>query len=128
MIPMHATPPAPADTGPHPIPSDINGLPVANLPAVVATAGHRDPRRLRRLSVLVLVIVVATGLGSAYWWTHRAPPVPPGIAYGNGRLEADPIDIATKFAGRIAGKCAALEKTGSNLRTKVDELPGRRRA
>jgi HlyD family secretion protein len=27
--------------------------------------------------------------------------LPPGIAYGNGRLEADPIDISTKFAGRV---------------------------
>ena len=33
---------------------------------------------------------------------HRPVPLPPGIAFGNGRLEADPIDIATKFAGRIA--------------------------
>ena len=28
--------------------------------------------------------------------------LPPGIVYGNGRLEADAIDIDTKFAGRIA--------------------------
>ena len=28
--------------------------------------------------------------------------LPPGIAYGNGRIEADAIDIDTKFAGRIA--------------------------
>jgi HlyD family secretion protein len=28
--------------------------------------------------------------------------MPPGIAWGNGRLEADEIDIDTKFAGRIA--------------------------
>jgi multidrug efflux pump subunit AcrA (membrane-fusion protein) len=36
-----------------------------------------------------------------YWWMHRQPPLPPGIAEGNGRIEADPIDIDTKFAGRI---------------------------
>ena len=30
------------------------------------------------------------------------PPLPPGIVLGNGRLEADEIDIDTKFAGRIA--------------------------
>ena len=40
--------------------------------------------------------------GGAYWWLHRPLPLPAGIAYGNGRIEADPIDIATKFAGRIA--------------------------
>jgi len=28
--------------------------------------------------------------------------MPPGIAWGNGRVEADEIDIDTKFAGRIA--------------------------
>jgi HlyD family secretion protein len=28
--------------------------------------------------------------------------LPPGIAWGNGRIEADEIDIDTKFAGRIA--------------------------
>ena len=28
--------------------------------------------------------------------------LPPGIAFGNGRLESDEIDIDTKFAGRIA--------------------------
>jgi HlyD family secretion protein len=41
-------------------------------------------------------------LVGGYWWMHRIPAVPPGIAYGNGRLEADPIDIATKFAGKVA--------------------------
>lgn len=33
---------------------------------------------------------------------HRAPVLPPGIAFSNGRLEADEIDIATKFPGRVA--------------------------
>ncbi len=28
--------------------------------------------------------------------------MPPGIAFGNGKIEADEIDIDTKFAGRIA--------------------------
>lgn len=77
-------------------------LPTTNLPAVVATAGRRGRSRRRWLWMLSLVAVSATGLATAYWWTHRAPQVPPGIAYGNGRLEADPIDIATKFAGRVA--------------------------
>ncbi|OYV41698.1 MAG: secretion protein HylD [Rhodospirillales bacterium 20-64-7] len=40
--------------------------------------------------------------GGAYWWLHRGPALPPGIAFTNGRLEADEIDIATKFAGRVA--------------------------
>lgn len=50
------------------------------------------------LAVLAGVVLV---IGAAYWWTHRVPPLPPGIVTGNGRIEADPIDIATKFAGRV---------------------------
>jgi HlyD family secretion protein len=52
--------------------------------------------------VLAFVALVALAIGGGYLWMHRVPPVPPGIASGNGRLEADPIDIATKFAGRVA--------------------------
>jgi HlyD family secretion protein len=37
-----------------------------------------------------------------FWWQYHEPRLPPGIASGNGRLEADEIDIDTKFAGRIA--------------------------
>ncbi len=50
---------------------------------------------------LIVVAAISSGGGAAYWWTHRAPPLPAGIFYGNGRIEADPIDIDTKFAGRI---------------------------
>jgi HlyD family secretion protein len=46
------------------------------------------------------LLVVAGGAG--YWWLHRLPGLPAGIAAGNGRLEADEIDIDAKFAGKIA--------------------------
>jgi HlyD family secretion protein len=72
------------------------------LPAVVE---HPSPRRNRprlRVTVVVLLIIVASaGIGS-FWWYRHHPRLPPGIAWGNGRLEADPIDIDTRFAGRIA--------------------------
>ncbi len=58
-------------------------------------------KRRVRTSILMLGLVGIAVAAGLYWWTHRQPPLPPGIAYGNGRLEADPIDIATKFAGRI---------------------------
>jgi HlyD family secretion protein len=51
---------------------------------------------------LVLLALVGGGAGFAFWQAHRAPAIPAWIVYGNGRLEADPIDISTKFAGRIA--------------------------
>src|SRR5579883_373478 len=69
--------------------------------ALVPAAPARTKRRGRRIALLLLLAGVAAG-GAAWWWTHRAPQLPPGIAMGNGRIEADPIDIATKFAGRIA--------------------------
>ncbi len=53
----------------------------------------------RRLAVLALI---GGGIGFLYWQAHRAPAIPAWIVHGNGRLEADPIDIDTKFAGRIA--------------------------
>jgi HlyD family secretion protein len=44
--------------------------------------------------------------------------LPPGIASGNGRIEADEIDIVTKFAGRISEMLA--DEGGSGNR-----IPGR---
>jgi hypothetical protein len=37
-----------------------------------------------------------------YWWKETHLQLPPNIVFGNGRLEADEIDIDTKFAERIA--------------------------
>lgn len=42
------------------------------------------------------------GGGGFYWWKHAQSQLPAGISWGNGRIEADEIDIDTKFAGRIA--------------------------
>ena len=71
------------------------------LPAIIpAMAQEPRPRRWLR-GVVLLVLVLAVSGGAGYWWYHRMPALPPGIASGNGRLEADEIDIDTKFAGRI---------------------------
>jgi len=78
------------------------GFPQAeNLPAVVVRekprpAGHG----MRRRAPWLLVLLVAA-VGAGYWWLHPRPTLPPGFASGNGRLEADEIDIDTKYAGRI---------------------------
>jgi HlyD family secretion protein len=68
---------------------------------VLPTAAPRSRRRRMALALTVLALAAAAA-GGSYWWTHRLPALPPGFAFGNGRIEADPIDIATKFAGRIA--------------------------
>jgi HlyD family secretion protein len=80
----------------------ISPPPPARLPAV-APATPKSPmlRRWPRPALLIVVLIAAaTGIG--YWWFHRAPALPPGFTSGNGRLEADAIDIDSKFAGRIA--------------------------
>ena len=60
-------------------------------------------RRSWWLRVTLVLMVLAGGVGgSYYWWQRLAAQLPAGIALGNGRLEADEIDIDTKYAGRIA--------------------------
>jgi HlyD family secretion protein len=66
-------------------------------------ATHGDTQRFFRWRLLAAGLAgLALAIGGGYWWLHRVPPLPAAIVYGNGRIEADPIDIATKFSGRIA--------------------------
>ena len=58
-------------------------------------------KRSRGLAVIAIVAVVLVGVG--YWYhlsTQRT--VPAGILSGNGRVEADEIQVAAKYAGRVA--------------------------
>ncbi|MFA5956503.1 HlyD family secretion protein [Hyphomicrobium sp.] len=70
------------------------------LPAALPDSAVRKSISWRRVGLALLIIAGGAG-GGLYWWLHQAPALPIGIAAGNGRIEADPIDIATKFAGRI---------------------------
>jgi HlyD family secretion protein len=72
-----------------------------HLPVVVPPARGRGEKRhwpSRALLLLLLLGAVAAG----YWWLHPRGGLPSGIAWSNGRLDADEIDIDTKFPGRIA--------------------------
>ena len=71
-----------------------------NLPATVPFV-HAPSRRRLRFSVGLIAVLLAAGGGGFFWWKHLQSQLPVGISYGNGRLEADEIDIDTKFAGRI---------------------------
>src|SRR5271166_6139343 len=93
-----------------PIQDKTSPAPATQLPATVArpenppaVVEHRPEGRravwTRRLALLALI---GGGAGFLFWQAHRAPAIPAWIVYGNGRLEADPIDIDTKFPGRIA--------------------------
>jgi HlyD family secretion protein len=74
------------------------------LPAVIEPAPPRLQRRQKpRAVLLVLLLAIGAGAGIGWvWWQQHQTLLPPAIAYGNGRLEADEIDIDTKFASRIA--------------------------
>ncbi len=70
------------------------------LPVPVPPVRERPRHRLRQ--VLLLLALIAAAGGGYYWWSTRPPGLPPGIVSGNGRLEADEIDIDTKFPERVA--------------------------
>ena len=61
-------------------------------------------RRRRQWAAWALLglAILACVAGGAYWWHASHPGLSLGIVSGNGRIEADEIDIDTKFAGRIA--------------------------
>lgn len=70
-----------------------------HLPVPVHRNGGKR-RRLRLAAALLLVFGTAGG-GGYYLWKQAHPPLPVGISVGNGRIEADEIDISTKYAGRV---------------------------
>src|SRR6516225_1324833 len=81
-----------------PLPETRGGLPV-----VIEHAPTPKRHSRPRVTAVALIFLVGSMAGIGWsWWRHHQTQLPPGIAYGNGRLEADAIDIDTKFAGRIA--------------------------
>jgi len=85
------------------LPPTEKALAAAPSPPPVAPKPPSPARRSRwKTLALLALIVVCAGGGAAYWRHARQGALPPGIASGNGRIEADEIDIDAKFAGRIA--------------------------
>ena len=73
-------------------------------PSLLVPAERSAPRRGRsRWKALALlgIVIIGAAAGAAYWQHLRQGGFPLGIVSGNGRIEADEIDIDTKFAGRI---------------------------
>lgn len=58
----------------------------------------------RKISIILVLLALAGFLGFGAWKVLFAPDdLPPdGFARGNGRIEADLIDISTRTAGRVA--------------------------
>ncbi len=96
----------PATGGGEPVASPARNLVPAHAAGALPVrqaAAKRAPGRRWWLRVILAVAVLAAGGGASYyWWQRLHSQLPPGIAFGNGRLEADEIDIDTKYAGRIA--------------------------
>lgn len=90
---------APITTG-----TELKGLPVTqNLPVSVPPATAPKSKRpiLKYIGFGLLLLLLGAG-GGYEWWKRTQSALPAGIVFGNGRIEADEIDIDTKFAGRIA--------------------------
>jgi HlyD family secretion protein len=65
------------------------------------TVPQAVPRR-RWLWLAAGVALALAAAGALAWWFYLRPaPLPEGIVSGNGRIEAEQIDVATKMAGRV---------------------------
>jgi len=78
---------------------DLVQTPKAGLPVALPVAAKA--RRWPRFALLLIVVLAAGAGGGYYWWQRLHPGLPPSIVFGNGRLEADEINIDTKYAARI---------------------------
>ncbi len=81
-----------------------------------------------RVAPILAVVVVVAGAAAAYayWLQAQASRVPPGLARGNGRVEVERVDVATKYPGRIAelrvNEGAFVQKNDVLVRIDTTEL------
>ena len=85
--------------------ASMEPAPVHSLPVPVESPEQGVAVRGRRRSAFMIaaVALAAAAIGGGFYgWQRAQHQLPAGIAWSNGRVEADEIDIDTKFAGRIA--------------------------
>lgn len=52
--------------------------------------------------IVLLSILALIGVGVRQWIEEKENALPDGLSFGNGRIEAEQVDVATKYPGRIA--------------------------
>lgn len=62
---------------------------------------HEFPFIFRQSIPWIVLSLLCASAALGYWYYHQSDEKLVGLAYGNGRLEATEIDIATKLAGRL---------------------------
>lgn len=55
----------------------------------------------RNALIAAIALALLAGLALYYWLVVMADGLPEGISASNGRIEAEQVDVATKYAGRI---------------------------
>ncbi len=94
IVPLEAGTPQPAGTSLVAAPA---GAVIEHDDALTKTG------RSRWTWLLLAGLVVIGGAGGGfYWWHTHQSGLPAGLVSSNGRVEAEEIDIDTKFAGRVA--------------------------
>lgn len=87
-----------------------------------------------RIAPIITVAFLAAAAGGtyAYWLKAQATRVPVGLVRANGRIEVERVDIATKYAGRLAevgvNEGAEVEKDDILARIDTTEILAQRAA
>lgn len=56
----------------------------------------------KRVVLIVVVVALLAGASGYLWWRDNHDRLPDYIASGNGRIEAEEVQVATRYAGRVA--------------------------
>ncbi len=57
---------------------------------------------MRIIAIFAAVVLAAAAAGGYMYWLKEQGRIPAGLARANGRVEVERVDIATKYAGRLA--------------------------
>jgi len=56
----------------------------------------------KRSLLIIVVVLLAAAVVGYLWWQQSQDRLPDHIASGNGRIEAEEVHVATRYAGRVA--------------------------